>query len=236
MESLLADIRTWMSANKLKLNDDRTKGVALTGPRRSVDSSQLSPLNIGDESLNLSPSIQIIGCDLDSHMTFKSYIINFPKNCLFKLRNMYSVRRCISTDAAKVMVQTKITSKLDYCNAMLYGLPASSLSYLQSAQNTAARFISQTRKYDHIKPVMKDLHWLPIRSRIEYKILIMVYKSLHGRIPLYRRELLCRRAERGTRQDAKNNLLVPKAKRTTFGATTLTFSICRPKTVELTPK
>ena len=159
-ESLIADIRIWMSANKLKLNDDKTRVVALTGPRRSLDFSQLSPLNIGDESLNLSQSIHILGFDIDSHMTVKSYIINITKKCLFKLRNMCSVGRVISTDAAKV--QTMITSKLDYCNAILYGLPASSLSYLQSGQNTAARFISQSRKYHHIKPVMKDLHWLPI--------------------------------------------------------------------------
>ena len=97
------------------------------------------------------------------------------------------------------------------------------LSYLQNMQNTAARFISQTREYDHIKPVMKDLHWLPIRSRIEFKILIMVYKSLHGRTSLYLRELLCRRPDRGTRQDGKNNPLVPKAKWTTFGARTFQY-------------
>ena len=82
MESLPTDIRTLMSVNKLKLNDDKAKVVALTGPRRSLDFSQLSPLNIGDESLNLSRSIQILGCDLDSHMTFKSYVINITKNCL----------------------------------------------------------------------------------------------------------------------------------------------------------
>ena len=92
-----------------------------------------------------------------------------------------------------------------------------SLGYLQSVQNTAARFITQTRKYDHIKPVLKDLHWLPIRSRIEYKILTMVHKSLYSCTPVYLRELLCKRPDRGTRADGKN-LLVPKVKRATFGA------------------
>lgn len=119
-----------------------------------------------------------------------------------------------------------IISKFDYCNAILYGLPSTSLGYLQSVQNIAARFITQTRKYDHIKPVLKDLHWLPIRSRIEYKFLTMVHKSLYGCTPLYLRQLLCKRPERGTslRADGKNNLLVPKVKRATFGARTFRYA------------
>ena len=76
------------------------KVIALTGPQKSLDSSQLSPLNIGDESPNLSRSIQMLGCYLDSHMTFKPYIINIAKYCLSKLRNMHVVRRCISTNGS----------------------------------------------------------------------------------------------------------------------------------------
>ena len=143
-------------------------------------------------------------------MTFKEHIVNIAKSCFFKLRNMYNVRRCITTDAAKVMLHTVIISKLDYCNAILYGLPLTSHSYLQSVQNIAARVITQTRKYDHIKYVLKDLHWLPIRSRIENKILSMIDKSLYGCTRVYLSELLCKRPDRGTRADGKNNLLVPK--------------------------
>ena len=90
-------------------------------------------------------------------------------NAFYFLINMYNVRRCITTDAAKVMVHTMIISKLNYCNAILYGLPLIILSYLQSVQNTTARFITQTRKYNHIKPVLKDLPWLPIKSRLNTK-------------------------------------------------------------------
>ena len=125
--------------------------------------------------MGLSCSTRILGCILDCNMTFKEHIVDIAKSCVFKLRNMYNVGRCITIDAANVMVHTMIISK----RHPLWPTFNKS-SYLQSVQNTAARFITQTRKYDHIKPVLKDLHWLPIRSRIECKILSMVHKSLYG--------------------------------------------------------
>lgn len=139
---------------------------------------------------------------------------------------MSRVRSCISTDAVEVIVQTMITSKLDYCNPILYGLPAWSLSYLQTVQNTAARFISQTRKYDHIKPVMKNLHWLLIRSRIEYMILI---RSTPQSMDAHSSTSGNYYAEDLTEEQNMNNLLLPK-----FWSKEL--SIRRPKTVELSSK
>ena len=217
MECLLHEIRVWMSASKLKLNDDKTEIIVLAGPRRSLDLSQLSPLLVGNEPVRIKNSTRILGCSLDSKMTLKEHIIDITKNCFFKLKNMYNIRRCLSDDAAKVLVHAMITSKLDYCNAILYGLPSCNLKYLQSVQNTAARFITRTRKYSHITPVFKDLHWLPIKSRIEYKILLMVHKSLHGLTPTYLNELLHRRPPKGTRADGNNDLLIPRFSRSTFG-------------------
>ena len=99
---------------------------------------QLSPVSIGDESVGLSCSTRILGCVLDSNMTFKEHIVDIAKSCVFKLRNMYNVGRCITIDAAKVMVHTMIISK----RHPLWPTFNKS-SYLQSVQNTAARFITK---------------------------------------------------------------------------------------------
>ena len=78
-----------------------------------------------------------------------------------------------------------ITSKLDYCNSLLYDCRKMKLKKLQYVQNTAARIITQTRKFDHITPVLSDLHWLPVSYRIVFKILLLVFKSLNNLSPSY---------------------------------------------------
>ena len=83
-----------------------------------------------------------------------------------------------------------IASRLDYGNSLLYGIPISSVRKLQQVQNTAARLISKTRKYDHITGVLQNLHWLPISERIKYKLLLITYKAIHGQAPPYLCELL----------------------------------------------
>ena len=218
MELLLTEIREWMAANMLKLNDDKTEIIAFDGPRRNP--VQLSPLRIGNEVISISDSVRILGVDLDNNMTLKGHIHNVAKACFFKLKNMFKIRKCIDESAAKAMVHTMITSKLDYCNAILYGLPESSLKCLSSVQKTSARLITQSGKYDHITPIMKKLHWLPIRKRIDYKVLVMVHKTLNGLSPVYLDDLIQRRPNKGTRADSNGDLVVPGIKRSTFGGRT----------------
>ena len=114
------------------------------------------------------------------------------------------------------MVHAFITSRLDYCNALYGGLPKCLIDKLGRVQRTAARLISNTRKYDHITPVMVSLHWLPIQERINFKILLLAYKALHGLAPDYLSGMLHRRVQRGTRSDQLDLLNVPKSK-TGFG-------------------
>ena len=130
---------------------------------------------------------------------------------------MYKIRKCITEDAAKIMVNSMITSKLDYCNAILYGLPNCDLDKLYSVQKLAAWLITGIRKYDHITPLLKQLHWLPVKRRIEYKIVLLVFKCLQGTAPEYLSELLERRGNKGTRADNKNLLVVPRIKKVTQG-------------------
>ena len=107
------------------------------------------------------------------------------RGAYYQLRQLRSVTRSLSPEAAKTVVQAFITSCLDYCNSLLYGITDSLFRLLQSVQNAAARFISGARRSDHIMPVLRQLHWLPVRQRIQYKLTFLVYKSLRGLTPLY---------------------------------------------------
>ncbi len=83
-----------------------------------------------------------------------------------------------------------MTSRLDYCKALLGGLSARLINNLQMVQNAAARVVTRTRNYDHISPVLSTLHWLPIKHCIDFKMLLITYKALNGLAPQYLSELL----------------------------------------------
>ena len=92
--------------------------------------------------------------------------------------------------SAKTMVHSLIASHLDYCNSALTGLPDCDISKLQSAQNAAARLVTNTTKHDQITPILMEPHWLPICHRILFKMLVLIYKGLHGLAPPYISALL----------------------------------------------
>ena len=85
----------------------------------------------------------------------------------YHLRNIGKIRKFLNTDTTKSAIVSLLTSHLDYCNGLLCGITDELLCGLQKVQNNAARVVSGSKKYDHITPVLKDLHWLPIRKRIE---------------------------------------------------------------------
>ena len=91
------------------------------------------------------------------------------------------------------------------------------LEFLVRVQKPVARLISHKTRFQHISPVMKDLHWLPINKRIEYKILVLTFKSVHNLAPAYLTELLDNRTNKGTRADNKNLLVVPKKSQFSMG-------------------
>ena len=99
------------------------------------------------------------------------------------------IRPCLNNDTANTIVHAFVTSSLGYCNAALYGISKGNMNKLQQVQNSAARVVSNTRKYDHITPELKELHWLKIEQRIIFKIALLVFKCLNNMSPPYFIEL-----------------------------------------------
>ena len=123
---------------------------------------------------------------IDSQVTFADNVKKLAGNCFYQLQQLRVIRRTLSTDAAKTLVHALISCRVDYCNSILYGACAAHLHPLQSVLNGAARLIVGKRKYDHITDTMcHDLHWLPVRQCIQYKLGIMVFKCLHRMAPSY---------------------------------------------------
>ena len=141
---------------------------------------------------------------------------------------MGKIRHYVDHQTTKKLVHAFVLSRLDQCNSFLYGLPNVHLDKLQHVQNCATRLVTCNNKYTHIAPIQRELHWLPIIARIEYKIILLTYKSLKGRAPFYLRSLLSSYApKRMLRSSAKHLLQTPIA--TTKAHVERSFSVAAPK-------
>ncbi len=184
------NVKDWMTNNFLLLNSDKTE-ILLIGPKNSTQ-------NLLDHNLQLdgctvpSSTVKNLGVVLDNLLSFENHISHFTKTAFFHLRNIAKLRNMLTVSDAEKLVHAFMTSRLDYCNALLGGCPASSINKLQIVQNAAARVHTRSRKYDHITPNLQFLHWLPIRFRISYKIVLLAYKALNNLAPAYQTNLLSR--------------------------------------------
>ena len=217
VENCIDNIRSWMCANKCKFNDSKTECLVI-GRKSQLKHVTIDSITVGTSRIKPADSARNLGVIFDSNMNLKDHITTICQKSYIQLRNLYHIRKYINKSACETLVHAFITSRLDYCNSLLAGLPACDIGKLQRIQNSAARLVSKTRKYDHITPVLIELHWLPVPQRIEYKVLLLTFKALHNQAPVYLQELLTPyHPGRSLRSSDKHLLAVPKSKLVTSG-------------------
>ena len=141
----------------------------------------------------------------------------FAKNN-YQLYSIGKIRKHLDQPTTEKMINSAVISRLDYCSSLLYGINGYLVSQLQRCQNNAARIVSLRRKYDHITPVLKDLHWLPVEYRTNYKIVLLAYKAQHGMAPPYLSSLLSPyKPGRSLRSEGKHLLTTPRYRLEGFG-------------------
>ena len=123
------------------------------------------------------------------------------------------MRKFLTKDSAIKVTHAFVTSRLDYCNSLLYGISKSLSDRLQLVLNTAARIVTRTRVRNRTTPVLKSLHWLPIVQRCAFKIALLTFKILHGMAPSYLTDLIKYHfPSRNLRSECDIQLKVPKVK------------------------
>jgi cellulose biosynthesis protein BcsQ len=213
----ISSVRHWMAQNFLKLNDDKTEFLVIGTPHQLTKIPSPS-LTIGDAVVSSTQTAKNIGVVFDQNMNFAKHVDTICHAGRYHLRNIGKIRKYLDASSTELVVHAFISTKLDYMNSLLYGLPATQLQKLQRLQNTAARVISRTGKFEHITPVLYRLHWLPVKQRINFKILMLTFRALHGQAPGYLSEMLqVYEPTRSLRSQNELRLVQPMAKLKTFG-------------------
>jgi hypothetical protein len=200
-----------MLNNMLQLNDKKTETLLITSRhiRQNVD---IKSLHVGEAEIGFSDSARNIGVTFDNILSMEAHVTSVSRSIFVNMRNISKIRNLLDTDAVKTLVHATITSRLDYGNALLTGITSAQLERLQRAQNTAARLITRTRMHEHITPVLHELHWLPVRERISYKVGLLVFKCLHDLAPPYLNSLIVRRTSaRSLRSNSQLLCVVPRS-------------------------
>ena len=173
---------------------------------------------MGESTVKSVDKVKNLGVIFDKNLTMDCQISNIRKQCFHQIYNISHIRRYLSHSAIRTLVQANITSRLDYANGLLYGLPQKDLEKLQTVQNTAARLIVKASRRSHITPILIDLHWLPVEYRIRYKILTLTHKSVHQDSPLYLQNFVKRRTiNRTLRSNSKRRLEQPTYNLKSYG-------------------
>ena len=176
LKRCILDIRQWMTVNKLKLNDAKTDFFCIATSPHNYKKLHEVQLKIGDLRINPSEIIKNLGVLFDRHMTMYDHISSVCRTVTYHLRNITRIRRFIDQSTSNHAVRSVILPRLDYCNRLLSSIQNTQLVRLQRLQNWAARLVFQVRRDTPPDPPLCNLHCLPVKQRIIFKLLLLVYK------------------------------------------------------------
>jgi hypothetical protein len=220
LSACVDDVAAWMRSNRLQLNTAKTEVLWCSSSRRQHQIPR-SPLRVGAEFVTPSAVVRDLGIYLDADLSMRTHVAKVVSSCFGVLRQLRSIRRSVPRDTFRSLVVALVLTRLDYGNAILAGAPDHLLKRLQSVMNAAARLIWSRRKYDHVSPLLENLHWLRAPERIEYKLCVLVYRCLNGLAPSYLTCELHQVADISSRQRLRSAasaaLVVPVTRRSTIG-------------------
>ncbi len=219
----LADILAWMKEHHLQLNLAKTELLVFPAtPTLQPDFT----IQLGSSTITPSASVRNLGVIFDDQLTFKEHIAKTARSCRFALHNIRKIRPFLTEHAAQLLVQALVISRLDYCNALLAGLPSNTIKPLQMIQNAAARLVFNKPKRAHVTPLFVSLHWLPVACHIQFKTLMLAYKTTTWSAPTYFHSLLrIYIPSSSLRSASERRLMVPSQRGSKSLSRTFSFTV-----------
>ena len=229
IEQSVLEIKSWMDQVHLKMNESKTEFIYFGWPSQ-LDKCIKTSININGEEIVRANITKYLGAYLDSKLDFKEHIKTKCKAAMLNIYKIRAARKNLTRSACNKLMVSLVLSHLDYANSLLGNLPKTSINKIQLVQNIAARITLGRRKYDSTTRCLQKLHWLPIQQRIEFKIISLVHKCIHGNAPPYLQRLIqyTKPTRKGLRsEEDTTRLLVPWTSRKTFASHS--FSVLGPQ-------
>lgn len=218
LQQCLQEVNEWMTKNRLRMNPDKTEFI-IFGSSQQLKKCKTQELTVCNKQVKKTSHIKFVGAYLDEELNMKKHIAEITRKCNNTLHNIRRIRKFLTTEAMTQLVMSLVVSRLDYANSLFLGLPEKSLKPLKNTQNFAAKLLTNRSKYDSNTEALMELHWLPVKYRVEYKALVMVYRCLHGDAPDYLSSLLkLKHSPIATRSASNYDLITPNIKRNTFAS------------------
>ena len=229
-----------MDSNNLKLNTDKTE-VMVVGSSSCLARVSGGSLVMGGSVIAFQDSVRYLGVRLDPTLSMRDQVSSVCRACFLELRRIGSIKKFLSREAVIKLVNAAILSRLDYCNSTFVGITNEQFNRLQRVQNAAARLILSKRKRDHVTPLLRELHWLPVKARCHYKLAVLAYRHFDGSLaPSLSAALEVRATTRTLRSSDERLLVVPRynlmtAGRRSFGVAAPMIWNSLPSTIRNTP-
>jgi hypothetical protein len=228
VQECITDVKSWMTLNKLKLNDDKTEALLIHN-HKTAHPDFPSSIQVGTSDISLSPSARNLGYILSDDLSLNNHISHVIRSAFTAIRQISSIRHFLTVNATKTLVCAFVLSRIDYCNSLLSGCPKQLIEKLQKIQNSAARMVLRAKKRDHVTPLLRTLHWLPVQARIDYKLSVLCHNFFTDSCPSYLSDLLSSYSpSRQLRSSSDTRILsIPKVRTKAYGERS--FSFCAPK-------
>ena len=178
-----------MISDNLMLNDDKTEFLII-GTRQQLAKVNINCIRVGSTDVCPVTVARNLGSWFDEQLTMSTHISKLCGVAFYHLHNIKRIRKYLSRESTEMLVRAFITSCVDYCNSSFYGLPSYQLNKLQRVLNASAWLVFNMPSFCHISPLLRGLHWLPVKARIQFKILLITFKAIHGLAPKSRCGLL----------------------------------------------
>ena len=181
--------KLWMNRFFLQLNDTKTQ-IIVCGSSKVLKQIEIQGIHLtAGTTVRFISCVKNLGVQMDNLLSFEQQVIQLKQTCFRTLRNISKVRFLLTRAQLKTIVNSLVVSCLDYCNGLYFGIAERLLNQLQLIQNAAAKVVMGKYKYDHLGEDLQELHWLPIRKRVVFKVALLAYKSVNGLNPVYLQDM-----------------------------------------------